>query len=179
MLQLTYFMRPIISQVQRRFVVRDLTFWGLLQPFLNIHASRFHSTSAEQEPGDCVFSTCFSLGRQPGSFNLTRTQPQPSILRPSNEGENNEASVLGSVISPLTQDYSCFVSDDCSLLLGQSLKITTKQPRVTVPIFITELPIKTRDSLLFVLTVKVVISEDNLYSSTKISYRQSWSWVFN
>ena len=90
------------------FFVREHTFWGLLEPFLNFHGPNLQSPG-ESRAGSSVslrFKTCFSLGlgSSTGSgsawYNLRKMEFQPSLVV-VNEEENNDQDVLGTSLSPL------------------------------------------------------------------------------
>ena len=102
-------------EVQRRFFVREHTFWGLLEQFLNFHGPNLESCRDPHrvaEPQCSLrFQTCFSLGLGSGAgcgpvapaptwwwYNLRKMEFQPSLCVVANEGENNDVGVLGTVL---------------------------------------------------------------------------------
>ena len=132
------------AQLQRQFFVREHTFWGLLEPFLNFHGPNLQSLGGPPPAGpprtrggegggggggprrSLRFKTCFSLGlgrsgAQPAPgpacwYNLTKMEFQPSLVV-VNEGENNERDVLGRGSPP----YTCFVSEECSFAIAAAV----------------------------------------------------------
>lgn len=149
--------------VERQFFVREHTFWGLLEPFLNFHGPNLQSSWTagvfpNQYSYHSVFRTCFSLGRAackqgtPGWFNLKKMEFQASLLV-VNGGENNDADGLGATRRPPNLPYSCFTTDTCSFNQSQCLQVDAEGTR-TVPLFILHTQLGKDDALLFVLTVK-------------------------
>lgn len=148
---------------ERQFFVREHTFWGLLEPFLNFHGPNLQSSwrargLANQYRSHSVFQTCFSLGRgsckqgRPGWFNLKKMEFQPSLLI-VNGGENNDVDGLGTARRPHNLPYSCFTTDTCSFNQSQCLKIAAEGTR-TVPLFILNIQVEKDDAMLFVLILK-------------------------
>ena len=99
-------------EVQKQFFVREHTFWGLLEQFLNFHGPNLEScrdpNRVAQPQRSLRFKTCFSLGLGGGGgggptepaptqwwYNLRKMEFQPSLCVVVNEGENNEQGVLG------------------------------------------------------------------------------------
>ena len=146
---------------ERQFFVREHTFWGLLEPFLNFHGPNLQSSwrgLANQYRSHSVFQTCFSLGRgsckqgRPGWFNLKKMEFQPSLLI-VNGGENNDVDGLGTARRPHNLPYSCFTTDTCSFNQSQCLKIAAEGTQ-TVPLFILNIQVEKDDAILFVLILK-------------------------
>lgn len=82
---------------------------------------------------------------------------QPNLLR-TNEGENNEPTVLGEATRRPgeTAGYLCQITDTYSFKLSQSLQISvTAGQKTTVPFFLVELEIEKDEGILFILDVKV------------------------
>jgi len=149
--------------VERQFFVREHTFWGLLEPFLNFHGPNLQSSwTARGLPNQysyhSVFRTCFSLGRgscnqdSPGWFNLKKMEFQAS-LPVVNGGENNDVDGLGTARRPPNLPYSCFTTDTCSFNLSQCLKIESEGRR-TIPLFLLNIQLGKDDAMLCVLTLK-------------------------
>jgi len=149
--------------VERQFFVREHTFWGLLEPFLNFHGPNLQSWwTARGLPNQysrhSVFRTCFSLGRgsckqgSAGWFNLKKMEFQAS-LPVVNGGENNDVDGLGTARRPPNLPYSCFTTDTCSFNQSQCLKIVSEGTR-TIPIFLLNFQLEKDDALLFVLTLR-------------------------
>ena len=163
------------------FFVREHTFWGLLEPFLNFHGPNLQSPSESRaRAGSEVslrFKTCFSLGLGSNStgsggsawYNLRKMEFQPSLVV-VNEEENNDQDVLGTSLSPSAGNprppYTCVTSSLCSLKLNQSLCISSAksdQASIIVPIFIFELPLDPGESVIFLLTIKVRTTNDTTF----------------
>ena len=172
------------TQVFRsEFFVREHTFWGLLEPFLNFHGPNLQSPGESRAqvgsgPVSLRFKTCFSLGlgsrtgtgsggSSGGSacwYNLRKMEFQPSLVV-VNEEENNDQDVLGTSLPPPTRSrddprppYTCFTSSLRSVKLDQSLCISaakSDEAPIIVPIFIFELPLDPGESAIFLLTIKV------------------------
>ena len=84
---------------------------------------------------------------------------QPNLLR-TNEGENNEQTVLGEATRRLELGddvgYLCQPTDTDSFKLSQSLQLSvTAAQKITVPIFLVELELGKDEEILFILDVKV------------------------
>ena len=148
------------------------------QPFLNFAGPNLECWRGRESCGlsgrarlptsHCVFRTCFSLGRgvrcDPTTtstagawFNLKKMEYQPNLLR-TNEGENNEPTVLGEATRRPgeTAGYLCQITDTYSFKLSQSLQISvTAGQKTTVPFFLVELEIEKDEGILFILDVKV------------------------
>lgn len=149
---------------ERQFFVREHTFWGLLEPFLNFHGPNLQSSwTARGLPNQyryhSVFQTCFSLGRgpckqgRPGWFNLKKMEFQASLLV-VNGGENNDVAVLGAgALRPPNLPYSCFTTDTCSFNQSQCLRVEAEGTR-TIPLFVLNFHSGKDDAMLFVLTLK-------------------------
>ena len=157
------------------FFVREHTFWGLLEPFLNFHGPNLQSPCESRAqlgsgPVSLRFKTCFSLGlgsrTGTGSgggsawYNLRKMEFQPSLVV-VNEEENNDQDVLGTSLPPRDDprpSYTCFTSSLRSVKLNQSLCISaakSDEAPIIVPIFIFELPLDPGESAIFLLTIKV------------------------
>ena len=172
---------PATQMFRSEFFVRDHTFWGLLEPFLNFHGPNLQSpcesrAGADSGSDSLRFKTCFSLGLGsrtgsgggPAWYNLRKMEFQPSLVV-VNEEENNDQDVLGTRPSPSTQSqdcdddprppYTCFTSTRCGVKLDQSLCIAASsksdEAPIIVPIFIFELPLDPGESAIFLLTIKV------------------------
>ena len=171
--------------------MREHTFWGLLEPFLNFHGPNLQSpcesrARAGSGSDSLRFKTCFSLGlgSSPGSgssgpawYNLRKMEFQPSLVI-VNEEENNDQDVLGTDPAPERRSrsddetestrppYTCYISSRCSVQLNQSLCISAaKSDRapIIVPIFICELPLDPGDFTIFLLTIKVSYNIEFIY----------------
>lgn len=150
---------------ERQFFVREHTFWGLLEPFLNFHGPNLQSSWVQarglpnQYSYHSVFRTRFGLGRgpckpgRPSWFNLKKMEFQASLLV-VNGGENNDVAVLGAgARRPPNLPYSCFTTDTCSFNQSQCLRVEAEGTR-TVPLFVLNFHLGKDDAMLFVLTLK-------------------------
>ena len=164
---------PATQMFRSEFFVREHTFWGLLEPFLNFHGPNLQSpcesrAGADSGSDSLRFKTCFSLGLGsrtgsggPAWYNLRKMEFQPSLVV-VNEEENNDQDVLGTSLPPSCGDprppYTCFTSTRCCVKLDQSLCISaakSDEAPIIVPIFIFELPLGPGESAIFLLTIKV------------------------
>lgn len=141
------------AQLQRQFFVREHTFWGLLEPFLNFHGPNLQSLGGPPPAGPAHtrggegggggggprgslrFKTCFSLGLgrsgRPGDG--SRPAPGPGCWYNLTKMEFQPSLVVVNEGENNERDvlgrgsppppYTCFISEECSFRLSHSLKI--------------------------------------------------------
>ena len=184
------------AKLQRQFFVREHTFWGLLEPFLNFHGPNLQSLGGPPPAGPAHtrggegggggggprgslrFKTCFSLGLgrsgRPGDG--SRPAPGPGCWYNLTKMEFQPSLVVVNEGENNERDvlgrgsppppYTCFISEECSFRLSHSLKICSNSDE---PVTV---PI-------FILELPVHPEESILYTLTlkvrNLLIRLSWS----